>query len=718
MTDPKNKPEKLSFSHRKKRLMLSVDAWVDSSVYRLVTGLSIFWESIIIFFGRFRLRGFRRLIAEAMSEAVTFGLVGITLLLVLALPTFEMTKGNWQEQDAFAVTFLDRYGNEIGKRGVRQRKIAQLEDLPDHFVKAVLSTEDRRFFEHYGVDPFGLARAIYTNLRSNAVVEGGSTLTQQLAKNVFLTNERTFDRKFKEAFLSIWLEFNLTKKEILQLYIDRAYMGAGNYGIQAAADYYFGKSVQQLNLAESAMMAGLFKAPTKYAPHRNLPEARARANEVLTNIVQAGFMTEGQVISARKNPATAIYRGEQNSPDYFLDWAFLEVRRLAKDLPTKNIIARTTIDMGMQKAAETSIENHLVQFGREKRVTQGAMVVMETDGAVRAIVGGRDYGKSQFNRATLAKRQPGSTFKVYVYAHAMENGLTPKSRVVDAPITIGGWSPRNYSGGYRGRTNAAEALIYSINTVPVRMSQKYSTRVEIAKLANKMGISSELKTFPPMALGVNEITVLDQATGYTVFANGGYEANRHGISQLMAEDGKVLYDHDKQAGKKQRLLSENTVRSMNEILVQVPLRGTGTRASLSGVLAAGKTGTTQAYRDAWFVGYTGNYVAAVWYGNDAFTRTNNLTGGNLPAMTWAQFMGFAHQQTEPRSLPYIDESRYGLTKARTATFDAGRREREGLSKAATAELRKLEKLFSETHITRPKRQASLMTTPSITREVQ
>ena len=362
--------------------------------------------------------------------------------------------------------------------------------MPDHVIKAVLATEDRRFFEHYGIDFLGLMRAMSENVRANSVVQGGSSLTQQLAKNLFLSNERTIERKVKEAFLAIWLEMNLSKKEILQLYLDRAYMGGGTFGITAAADFYFGKSVKDLNLAEAAMLAGLFKAPAKYAPHVNLPAARARANVVLTNLVQGGFMTDGQVLQARLHPADIVDRGDRKSPDYFLDWAFDEVKRLTAKSGVRSMVARTTIDMNLQRAAEELVEYNLRQHGKEYGVTEGAMVVMEAGGAVRAIVGGRDYGASQFNRATKALRQTGSSFKPYVYATAMEHGFTPDSVISDGPITWGKWSPKNYGRSYAGGVDLTTALVKSINTVPVRLAKDYLDIPPIKAMAEAMGVES------------------------------------------------------------------------------------------------------------------------------------------------------------------------------------------------------------------------------------
>ena len=312
--------------------LLEIDAWINSTLYEGGFKLGEIWENLTIFFRRFRVTGWRRAIIELLSEGATLGAGGSVIMLALALPAFDETSTDWRNQGDFAVTFLDRYGNEIGQRGIIQRDSVPIDEMPDHVVNAVLATEDRRFFEHFGIDFLGLFRAMSENVKANSVVQGGSTITQQLAKNLFLSNERTVERKVKEAFLSLWLETNLSKKEILQLYLDRAYMGGGTFGIAAAADFYFGKNIKDLTLAEAAMLAGLFKAPAKYAPHINLPAARARANEVLTNMVQGGFLTEGQVLSARLHPADVVDRGDRKSPDYFLDYAFDEAKRLGREI--------------------------------------------------------------------------------------------------------------------------------------------------------------------------------------------------------------------------------------------------------------------------------------------------------------------------------------------------------------------------------------------------
>ena len=679
---------------------LAIDAWLDSSTYEIGFKARQFWEAATIFSRRFRVKGWRRGIVEVLSEGFTLGTAGFVVMLALAIPAFQDTAGDWRAQDDFAVTFLDRYGNEIGQRGIIQRDSVPVDEMPDIVIKAVLATEDRRFFDHYGIDFFGLVRAMGENLRANSVVQGGSSITQQLAKNLFLSNERTYERKIKEAFLSIWLEANLSKKEILQLYLDRSYMGGGTFGIEAAADFYFGKSVKDLNLAEAAMLAGLFKAPTKYAPHINLPAARARANVVLSNLVDAGFMSEGQVLQARLHPADVVDRGEQKSPDYFLDWAFEEVKRIAAGSRQHSLVAHTTFDAGIQQAAEESLEFHLRQFGKEYRVSQGAIVVIETNGAVRAIVGGRDYGVSQFNRATKALRQAGSSFKAYVYATAMEHGFKPDSVISDGPISWGGWQPKNYGRSYSGKVTLLSAFVRSINTVPVRLAKEHLGIKPIVAMAAAMGVESPIESFKTSVLGTSGMTVMDQATGYSVFAQNGFVGSRHAITQLVTHTGEVVYDFAKDAPPPHRVLSEQALRSMNEMLTQVPVIGTARRAALPGIVSGGKTGTTQSYRDAWYVGFTGNYTAAVWLGNDDYSPTNKVTGGSLPAMVWQRLMVYAHQNIDLKPIPgiehpFVDEEVAAKAEEaeRKQALDEAAERPPVLSSRTTRILRDLTRLF-------------------------
>jgi penicillin-binding protein 1A len=649
--------EKDDKNGRKKRhTLLRIDSFIDSGLWTAAARLVDFWEDVTIASRKLHVRGWKKLLVNLTCDALTFGTAGCVVLLALAMPAFEETKKDWRYRGDFAVTFLDRYGNTIGHRGIIHEDSVPIDQMPDHFIKAVLATEDRRFFDHFGIDFIGLARAMSENARAGGVVQGGSTLTQQLAKNLFLTNERSLERKIKEAFLALWLETNMSKKEILSLYLDRAYMGGGTFGAAAASQFYFGKNLTDVTLAESAILAGLFKAPAKYAPHVNLPAARARANTVLSNLVQSGLMTEGQVIGARRNPATVIDRADVKAPDYFLDWAFDEVQRMAAQGKFKDhtVVVRTTIDTGLQQAAEQAMEMELREYGEGYRVKQGAMVMIENGGALRAMVGGRDYGESQFNRATAALRQPGSSFKIYTYSAAMEKGMKPETLISDAPVTWRGWSPQNYGRSYAGKVTLQVALAKSYNTVPVRLAKDVLGTQVIVDTAKAMGVTTPLRSDKTIPLGTSEVTVLDQATAYAVFPANGMQSRRHGIEQVLDYEGKVLYDFGRDEAPAKRVLSEEANSKMNQMLVTIPVMGTARRGALeNGIVSGGKTGTSQAYRDAWYIGFTGNYTTAVWFGNDDFTPMNNMTGGALPAMTYKRLMDYAHQGMELRPIPGI-----------------------------------------------------------------
>ena len=622
-----------------------ITAWLRGLLNRLDRGLR--W---------LRPRGFLRGVSELLGDGLSLAAAMATLLLMLALPAMEATEIDWRDQGDYAVTFLDRNGNYIGRRGIRQLESVPLDTMPDNLIAAVLATEDRRFFTHFGVDLIGTARALIENLQANEIVQGGSSITQQVARLLFLNSDRTVERKINEAFIALWLEATLTKEEILEIYLDRVYMGGGNFGVAAASEFYFDKPVTEVTLAEAAMLAGLFQAPSRYAPHINLPTARARANEVLTNLVEAGYLTEGQVVGARRNPATAVVGTDQATPDYFLDWAFEQVKAAVRTRD-RVLVVITTLDFEMERAAEEAVELSLRQSGEQYGVRQGAVVVIDPDGAVRAMVGGRDYGESQFNRATNALRQPGSAFKPFVYATAFVNGYTPESVVPDVPITIGDWSPRNFGGGFAGPVTLTTALVRSINTVAVRLAQAIG-RDRIVDTAQRMGITTELAITRSLPLGSSEVTVLDMAGAYAVFANGGTRAVPYAFTQIINSAGEVVYDRAGDAPPAARVMLAETIATMNNLLVQVPEWGTGRAAKLDGIPTAGKTGTTNSFRDGWFVGFTGNYVAAVWFGNDNYAPTNNLTGGSLPARTWNRFMTFAHQNVEIVAIPFVDHEEY------------------------------------------------------------
>ena len=634
---------------RPKGSMLAADAWLDSSLYEFWQALGRGYTRYQDFMSRFHVSGIKRFFVEILSDAFSFGAIGAVLMTALALPAFDIIdRGAFNKAEDYSVVFLDRFGTEIGRRGIRSDDSVALDQMPDFLIKATLATEDRRFYEHFGIDVVGTLRALMSNAQGERGTQGGSSITQQLAKNLFLSSERTLERKIVEAFLSIWLEWNYSKDQILKLYFDRAYMGGGNYGVTAAAEFYFGKRVQDINLAEAAMLAGMFKAPGNYAPHVDLAAARGRANLVLTNLVASGFLTEGQVTAARRHPASAIDRtNDINSPNYFLDWAFEEAKAIieANNAPGNNFVVRTTIDTTLQSYAEEAITSVIREQGEQYRVEQGAMVVTDTQGAIRAMVGGTDYAKSQFNRAIVSNRQPGSSYKPFVYAEAFEQlGLTPNDTISDRPVCIGDWCPQNYGRSYRGQTTLMSAFAASINTVPVTLSIK-TGRDAIAQLSYRMGLRQEYPVTRSLALGVASVSVLDMTSSYAVFANHGYKTPAYGLTRMTTLNDQLIWEKDIEAPR-ERVLSEQTVAYMNQMMRTVVTGGTGRRAAIEGVPTLGKTGTTTSYRDAWFCGFTGNYVAAVWFGNDDYQPTNDLTGGTLPTIAWQKFMAFAHTNVE------------------------------------------------------------------------
>lgn len=637
--------------------MLAADAWLDSSLYEFWQALGRAYTRFQDFMSIFHVSGIKRFFVEIFSDAFTFAAIGCVLMTALAMPAFDIIdRGVLNKAEDYSVVFLDRFGAEIGRRGIRSDDSVALDQMPDYLIKATLATEDRRFYEHFGVDVIGTIRALATNASGETSLHGGSSLTQQLAKQMFLSSERTIERKIVEAFLSVWLEWHYTKDEILKLYLDRAYMGGGNFGVVAAADYYFGKRIQDISLAEAAMLSGLYKAPGRWAPHIDLAAARGRANVVLTNLVASGFLTEGQVTAARRHPASPVNRvAEANSPNYFLDWAFEEAKKQIEvsNAPGNNFVVRTTIDTTLQRYAEEAITSVIREQGEQYRVEQGAMVVTDTEGAIRAMVGGTDYAKSQFNRAIVSNRQPGSSYKPFVYAEAFEQlGLKPTDTISDRPVCIGDWCPQNYGRSYKGQTTLISAFASSINTVPVTLSIK-TGRDNIAQLSYRMGLRQEYPVTRSLALGVASVSVLDMTSSYAVFANHGLKTPAYGITRMTTAIGDLVFEHDPDLGH-ERVLSEQTVAYMNQMMRAVVTSGTGRRAEIEGVPTLGKTGTTTSYRDAWFAGFTGNYVAAVWFGNDDYRTTNNLTGGLLPTIAWQKFMAYAHTNIEVQPVFGID----------------------------------------------------------------
>jgi penicillin-binding protein 1A len=631
---------------------LRLDSWIDSSIAETWERFKDSYNAASSFAMRFRLSGWKRLANEAASEALSLGAGGLVVMYMLALPAFmEVNEENYLTPGKYSVKFLDSRGNEIGKRGINLNDAIPLEEIPEVLIRATMATEDRRFYDHFGVDVIGTMRALVANVNAGETVQGGSTLTQQLAKNLFLSSERSLQRKIKEVFLSFWLESRLTKQEILKLYLDRAYMGGGAFGVEAAAQFYFGKSVREVNMAEAAMMAGLFKAPTKYAPHVNLPAARARANDVLSNLVEAGFYTAGQIYNARLNPAKVIESRGTASPDWFLDYAYEEIQRVMEGRGQYVLTARTTVDLTLQQSADHALQSTIRLEGRAARAKSGALVAMEPEGAVRALVGGVDYGESQFNRAIHAHRQPGSSFKLYVYATALENGYTTRSIVSDSAGNCGNWSPKNYNGGGgSGRSlPIGDAFKMSLNTTAVDLSLKVG-RDKVVEMTQRLGVEGVKKTCS-MALGDTGITPLQHTGAYATFANGGRLARPYAILEVFNSRGDLVYSRERDEPPAPQVIRPRVAEQMNQLMQLVVTEGTGRKATLDFTNSVGKTGTSSSYRDAWFMGFTGALVTGVWLGNDDYTKMNNITGGSLPAVTWANFMNVAHPNKDIPTIP-------------------------------------------------------------------
>ena len=545
------------------------------------------------------------------------------------------------------VTILGIDGKTVATRGDMGGVAIPLKGLPPYLPQAFVAIEDRRFYHHFGLDPLGLARAVAVNIAHRGVREGGSTLTQQLAKNLFLTPERTISRKIDEVILALALEKEYSKNEILELYLNRVYFGSGAYGVEAAAQRYFGKSARVVTLAEGAMLAGLVKSPSRLAPTRNPQLARERADVVLNAMVEAGFVSEAMAKTARTHPAQIVKNDGPGSVGYVGDWVMDALNDYVGRFEN-DVVVQTTIDPALQTAAEKALAEELAQKGDRYGVSQGALVAMDPDGAVRALVGGRSYAESQFNRAVAGHRQPGSAFKPFVYLTALERGLTPDTVREDAPIAVRGWKPENYSREYYGPVTLTTALANSLNTVSVRLILEVGAQ-NVATTARRLGIASKLEPNASLALGTSEVTPLELVGAYAPFANGGIGVIPHVIERVRESGGKILYARTVSGSS--RVIAPEHVGEMNRMLAETLASGTARRASIPGWPAAGKTGTSQDYRDAWFVGYTGRTIAGVWLGNDDGTPTKKATGSGLPVDVWNRFMRAAHQNLPVVELP-------------------------------------------------------------------
>jgi len=546
------------------------------------------------------------------------------------------------------VTIQGADGRTIATRGDMGGVAVPIGELPAYLPKAFVAIEDQRFYSHFGLDPEGLARALVTNLTSRRLRQGGSTLTQQLAKNLFLTQEKTASRKIQEVVLALWLEAKFSKAQILDLYLNRVYFGAGAYGVEAAAQRYFNKSARNVTLAEAAMLAGLVNSPSRLAPTRNLKGAQARAALVIAAMRQQGLISEEVAQTALARPAQLSRPSSPDSMGYVADWVMDQLDNLIGDL-SADVVVRTTVDPALQAAAEKALDETLAKSGAKAGVGQGALVSLDTDGAVKALVGGRSYADSQYNRAVTARRQPGSAFKPFVYLTALEHGLTPDSVRDDAPLQLKGWRPENYSHDYRGPVTLTTALSQSLNTVSVRLALEFGPKAVVAT-ARRLGITSAIDPNPSIALGTSEVSVLELAGAYAPFANGGIGVVPFVIETVTGADRNVLYRHPVAAGPG-RVMDPAYVAMMNQMLTQTLVSGTARRADLPGWEAAGKTGTSQDYRDAWFVGYTARFVTAVWLGNDDSSPTKKASGAGLPVEIWSRFMKAEHQGVPMAELP-------------------------------------------------------------------
>ncbi|MEM1198298.1 MAG: PBP1A family penicillin-binding protein [Pseudomonadota bacterium] len=599
---------------------------------------------------RFLVLGLLRLgwrIGWRVSLLAAFVLGGATLYYYSTLPE---PADLFDGRGTGSVTLTDRDGNVFAWRGEQYGGELRADDVSPHLIHAVIATEDKRFWHHIGIDPRGIARAMVANIQAGRLVQGGSTLTQQVAKNVFLTAERSLERKLKELPMALALEWKYSKDEILSIYLNRVYLGAGTYGFEAASRRYFGKSARGLNPAESAMLAGLLRAPSRYAPTAGLERARDRAAVIVRLMEEQGYLSEAQVVTALTAPASLSDAAAAKLGGAFADWV---IETLPPYVDTKvDLTIATTFDARAQRAAEAGVDRVFAEKVKEGSVAQAAVVVMSPDGAVRAMVGGHNDGSGRFNRATQALRQTGSAFKPVVYAAALEAGMSPRDVIEDRPLTIRGWSPKNYNRRYRGRVSMTVALQKSINTVPVHIAQSIG-RKAIIDNARLVGLDAELRSNASMPLGTNEVTVLDITGAYATFANGGRLTKPHAVLEIRRPNGDLLYSRSNNERDTKQVVSPGKVADLNYMLNQVVVGGTGRRSELGFTPQAGKTGTTQGYRDAWFIGFTAHYATGVWYGNDDFTPTNRLTGGNLPAMTWKEVMSKALETQVAQALPGV-----------------------------------------------------------------
>lgn len=587
----------------------------------------------------------RRSVYWAMVLALWAGIAGVGLVAFYGAKMPAAT--TWAVPDRPPnVRIVDVNGQLVANRGMTGGEAVGLHEMSPFIPLAVIAIEDRRFHAHFGVDPIGLARAATSNLVGRRVSQGGSTLTQQLAKNLFLKPERTIERKVQEVLMAFWLERSHTKDQILEMYLNRVYFGSGSYGVEAASRRYFGKSARDVSLSEAALLAGLLKAPSRLSPARDPKAAENRARIVLAAMRDQGMIGDSQLAAAISTPAVRAAAYWTGSEHYVADRVMEELPQLVGEV-RGDLVVETTVDLVLQTFAESAVRRLIDAEGKKHNVSQGALVSIDGSGAVRAMVGGYDYATSQFDRASEARRQPGSAFKPFVFMAAMENGMSPDTVMTDAPVRIGKWAPKNYNDKYYGEVTLTAALARSLNSVAVKLAQAVGPAA-IVETAWRMGIESNLEPNLSIALGTSEVTPLELTAAYVPFANGGFRPDIHFVRRIRNARGEVLYEHSNASGP--RIARPEVIGMMNAMMAQTISDGTARRAAF-GWPAAGKTGTSQNSRDAWFVGYTANLTTGVWFGNDDGAAAKNITGGSLPAQAWNEFMTAAHEGVPVAALP-------------------------------------------------------------------
>jgi penicillin-binding protein 1A len=579
-----------------------------------------------------------------LSIWAALGVVGLFAWVAMHLPPIQSLEIP-KRPPSVQINSLD--AKVFANRGEMGGAALAIKEMPAHLPNAFIAIEDRRFRSHHGVDPVGLFRAVFANLLHRGISQGGSTITQQLAKNLFLTPERHMMRKLQEVVLSLWLEHKFSKNEILELYLNRVYFGSGAYGVEAASQRYFGKSARNVTVAEAAMLGGLVKSPSRLAPTRNFDAAEERARVVLAAMAEARLIPDETARVATASPPKIVKPSAGGSSNYVADWVMDVLNDLIGRVD-EDIIVDTTIDATMQAVAEKALIEEVSQKGEKFGVQQGALVAMTTDGAVRALVGGRSYAENQFNRAVAAKRQPGSAFKPFVYLTALEHGLTPDTVREDRPIEIKNWRPENYGHEYYGPVTLTQALAMSLNTVSVRLTLEFGP-TNVVRTAHRLGIASKLEPNASIALGTSEVSVLELVSAYVPFANGGTAIIPHVVKRVRTLRGKTIYTRP--TPTLGRVIDPRYVAMMNTMMRETVTSGTARKADLPGWPAAGKTGTSQDFRDAWFIGYTSQLVTGVWFGNDDASPTRHATGGALPVEVWSRFMKAAHQGVPIAGLP-------------------------------------------------------------------